>query len=105
MRGVSGREYLGDSLLFSRQEETLRDELLSWMPTSIIDVHTHANGSDAVEDLSEKALNSVYSTFPDFSLEDSNLLKHAFFGSISRQCLRFANPYKGINHRLANRYL
>lgn len=105
MRGVSGKDYIGDSLLFSRQEETLRDELLSWMPTSIIDVHTHANGSDAVEDLSEKALNCVYSSFPDFSLEDSNLLKQAFFGSISRQCLRFANPYKGINHRLANQYL
>jgi hypothetical protein len=47
----------------------------------------------------------VYSTFPDFSIEDSKVVQQVLYHGKQVSVLRFANPYKGIDHRKANNYL
>lgn len=102
---VQTRMYLADALDLSPEEHKLRAYLNEWLPEKIFDCHTHANCQDAVLTLSPKALRWVYSTFPDFSIEDSKVVQRVFYQEKQINVLMFANPYKGIDHRKANRYL
>ncbi len=105
MNQVPSEDYLRDALTFTNEEVRLRKEINDWLPEAIIDVHTHANGPSVVGRLSANALTWVYSSFPDFSLEDSARVQEHFHPNKQIRYLRFANPYKGIDHVQANMYL
>ena len=102
---VPTRKYMADALRFSSEEYKLRAELNDWLPDEIIDCHAHANEANVVLQLSGNALTWVYSSFPDFSIQDSLRVHRMFYGAKRVSSLRFANPYKGIDHRKANTYL
>jgi len=98
-------EYLHDSLVLSEKEMALRAEFSQWLPPEIIDCHAHANGKDVVRNLSNVTLKRVHSSFPYHSIQDSISVLHTLYLSQRPRLLRFANPYKGIDHRSANKYL
>lgn len=105
MKQIPSHDYLQYALNLTRKETALLAEFSEWLPDSLIDVHSHANGAAAVEELPPSALKQVRTSFPDFSVSDSNLVRQTLYGTKQVKMLRFANPYKGINHRKANRYL
>lgn len=94
------------SLNLTRHEQELRDELMRWLPTHIIDAHAHCNLPDHVHDvLPERVQGHMMSTFPSLTLEESIALQAIFFPGKDVRTLRFANAFNGIDHRAANDYL
>jgi hypothetical protein len=99
------RKYLKDALHLHPKEERLRTDFNAWLPDQIIDCHAHANSVDDVKEIPLQALNRVYASFPGFTVEDSLHVRELLYPEKRVRTLRFANPYKGINHRGANTHL
>lgn len=102
---VPSDPYLRFALQFSPEEHQLRDQFAEWLPDTVIDVHCHANGSDALGELSRTTLARVHASFPAFSIDESVHLTPFLYANKNVRRIRFANPYKGINHKRANHYL
>ncbi len=98
-------DYLENALTLSESEKELRYDFYKWLPDIIIDCHAHANGKDAVLNISNSTLKRVHSSFPGYSIEDSILVSETLYLDKNVRYLRFANPYKGIDHIKANNYL
>jgi uncharacterized protein len=101
----AARTNLAFALRLSREEERLRAALLDWMPSVVFDVHVHANGRHTVGELSDYGWKQVRSSFPTWSIRDSAAVRDFLYGSRTVRMLRFAQPYKGIDHAAANAYL
>ena len=97
--------YLAYSLCFKAEEIDLINSFAMWLPDKIIDCHSHCNLSEHVESMEEKIYKHIGSTFPSFTLEESQSLKKLFFPGKTVRSLRFAQTFRGINHRKANQYL
>jgi len=102
---IPSDQYLDEALNLSDSEQSILTDLNAWLPDTIIDCHSHTNGADAVGDLPDIAYRRLYSSFPGFSIEQSQRVKTVFHPSKTIYMLRFANPYKGIKHKIANDYL
>lgn len=89
----------------SQAERGMRAEILSRLPTTIMDVHSHANGSDAVGTLSASGWRQPRSSFPSWSVAETYTLRSYLFGKARVRSLIMAQPYRGIDHRKANSYL
>jgi hypothetical protein len=100
-----GQKYLQWAREMTAEEAAERMDLLQRLPAHITDVHTHANGADAACELSPFAWTQVRSSFPEWSLDDSAAVTSLLYGDRSITRLWIAQPYHGINHRAANRYL
>jgi hypothetical protein len=88
-----------------QDETTVRRKILRRLPARIFDSHRHANGADAVIRLSEFAWTQTRSSFPQWSVLDGASVEEHLYGSAQVRSLWFAQPYKGIDHRVANLYL
>ncbi len=83
----------------------MRDKFGKWLPDEIIDCHAHCNLPEHVLGFDGKVFNHMMSTFPSFTFKESAATHRAFFPSKTVRALRFANAFKGINHKAANNYL
>ena len=98
-------KYLEHAMNLSDAEVDLRDLYQHWLPAEIIDCHVHTNGADHVIGLDEGILQRPLSTFPDFDLKHSLFAQRVFYPNKKVRMLRFANAYRGIDHRSVNNYL
>lgn len=100
------KEYLAHALRFKPQEEKLKDSFTEWLPDDIVDCHAHSNLKGHVVDMAEKARAHMLSSFPYYSIADSQRICGSFFHPGKRvRTLRFAKTFRGLNHRAANDYL
>lgn len=97
--------YLAYGLNFKIEEVNLVNSFMSWLPDQIIDCHAHSNLPEHVKGMEEKTYRHMISTFPSFSLEESELIKNFFFPGKKIRSLRFAQTFRGIDHREVNQYL
>lgn len=99
------QEYLDYSLKLNDREVDMLQLLMEFLPDTIIDAHAHCNTSAHVETIDDGIYHHMMSTFPAFSLEDSAKVQRVLYPGKKVRTLRFANAYRGINHRRANEYL
>jgi hypothetical protein len=86
-------------------EAEFRSECLRCLPPVIFDAHSHANGNDAYIGLSKYGRDQIRSSFPAWSLDDSIGIRELTYADQRVRFLRFAQPYRGIDHVQANSYL
>lgn len=98
-------EYLNHALTLSKQEMKKIVEYASWLPAVVIDSHAHANQVEHVESISQKAYEHMMSTFPSFTLEESQRVHALLHPETAIRSLRFAHVFRGIAHRAVNSYL
>lgn len=73
--------YLVDSLAFRPEEDALRFSFAEWLPGDIIDCHAHVGLPEHVEDIPMESYCHPISTFPSFSIEQSEWIKKLFGGA------------------------
>lgn len=98
-------DYYTHAYCMTEDENQLRDSLMEWLPKQIIDAHAHSNLEVHVKSMSDQTRGHMLSTFPYFSLEQSEMLRNVFFPGKRLQSLRFAHVFKGLDHKAANDYL
>lgn len=105
MFSVDCAPYMADSLVFTAEEIALRDSYATWLPSSIIDCHAHCGRCEDVEFMDRKTYKHMISTFPYFTLEQSDDARALFYPGKIVRSLRFAKTFRGINHKKVNDYL
>lgn len=98
-------DYLRYALNLKSEEIAIRERVMAYLPDTIIDCHAHCNLAEHVIEIEESIYSHMMSTFPYFSLEDSYHVKEVLYPGKTVHTLRFANAYKGIDHKAANDYL
>jgi Amidohydrolase len=89
----------------SQVERDRRRETIARLPSTIFDAHAHANGLAAVGEISDFGWTQARSSFPTWSMEDSNSARKTLYYDRNVARLWIAQPYKGIDHKRANEYL
>lgn len=102
---VDSIPYMADSFAFTAEEVALRGSYATWLPPSIIDCHAHCGRYEDVEFMGRKTYKHMISTFPYFTLEQSENARAVFYPGKTVRSLRFAKTFRGINHRKVNDYL
>lgn len=97
--------YLKHAKTFLPEEKKIQKALLHWIPNKVIDVHAHSNKAEHVQKIIPGIYHHIISTFPHFSIEESQQMTKLFFPGITVRKLRFPTPYIGIAHKQANQYL
>lgn len=105
MKKITYDKYYYDSLIFSEQEKRLCSLYTDWLPDKIIDCHAHCNTDDHIIVVANSLYNHINSTFLDFDLNKSRIVKNNLFPGKEVYTLRFSHPMVGINHKEANNYL
>lgn len=105
MDRINREAYLAYSYALKPDELRIMGELLSWLPDEIIDAHAHCNRAEHVLEIDDKTYHHMGSSFPYFDLEESEYLHQTIFPGKQVRTLRFAMPYKEIDHVQANDYL
>ena len=100
-----GQVYLEWALCLTEAERRERDQLLARLPDLVVDAHVHVTDTGSVRTLSEYALAQARSSFPAWPIEESDGVRHFLYGDRRVRRLLMAHPYRGIDHRRANRYL
>lgn len=98
-------DYFCHAYRMSEAEIRIRDSLMEWLPDDIVDAHAHCNLREHVVEINPRARTHMLSTFPYFTLEDSERQRTMFFPGKKLRSLRFAKTFRGLNHRAANDYL
>lgn len=98
-------KYLGHALSLSDEEVGLIADFAGWLPGDVIDAHAHSNLPVHVSYIHPRAYGHMLSTFPSFSIEESQQVNGLFHPGVNIRSLRFPKTFKGINHREANDYL
>lgn len=98
-------KYLEYSLKLKQREVEKIAEFDKWLPVDVIDCHAHSNLPSHVYDMEEKTYQHMISTFPNYTIEESQLVNKLFYPSKRIKTLRFAKTFKGIDHKSANGYL
>lgn len=99
------KDYLEYSLSFKQEELSVRESLMEWLPDEMIDCHAHSNLPEHVLCLDKEIEARLMTTFPSFTLTQSYKNKRIFYPGKTIRTLRFALPFKGIEHKEANEYL
>jgi hypothetical protein len=102
---IDSSKYLKDSLNFTNKEKVLSRTLLDWLPSDIVDCHTHCNLRSHVQEVDEDMYHQMISTFEGFSLDESYKVEEKFFTGKNLKRLRFPFPFRGIDIKAANEYL
>ena len=105
MDTIPNRKYFAEAMVATEKEAELMSENLAWMPENIIDAHAHCNLPEHVIEISPEVYHHPISTFPSFTLEDSYETIGSLYPGKKVSTLRFANAWKGIDHKAANDYL
>jgi len=98
-------QYIKTAFELTPAEQTAIVEMNQWLPDSMIDVHAHSNLPEHVNYIPETSYNHMISTFPSFSIEESQAAHALFHPDKNIRSLRFAKTFRGIAHRAANDYL
>lgn len=98
-------KYFDSAMTFSKEEVNIAQRCSEWLPDEIIDVHAHCNAAAHVLDLPEAIFRHMMSTFPWYTIEQSQRAKSLLFPGKSVRTIRFAHAPKGIDHKSANDYL
>lgn len=99
------QEYFSHALELSKSEVEKVQEYSEWLPPAIIDAHAHSNLPEHATDIPLKAYGHMLSTFPGFSLEESEHVHRVLHPETKIRSIRFANVFKGMAHIAANAYL
>ncbi len=105
LANVPVEAYYDRLMTLSDDELRLRDEVLTWLPQTIIDCHVHCNLPSHVDEIPESIFYHMMSSLPYGSLQQSTAISDLLFpGRVVRK-LVFAHAFFGINHRAVNDYL
>ncbi len=100
------RAYFAHSLQPNEYEVEFRDALNDQLPSTIIDVHTHAAEVDHFDiSKAQSILDKSASTFPETTIEQSQQIDALLHPAMNVRKLRFAHAFKGISHQAVNTYL
>lgn len=105
LQNIDRDKYLSSALVLSKEEKNQVVKFRDWLPERIIDAHIHCNESFHVRSVPQKAFSHMISTYPYFTIEESKRLNKLLYPTKIIFSLRFANVFKGIDHRRANDYL
>ncbi|MEY4731230.1 MAG: hypothetical protein RL681_176 [Candidatus Parcubacteria bacterium] len=105
MNEIDQDAYLAYAKSFTEAERGLIDEFERWLPSALIDCHAHCNLAEHVRFVDEKARRHMLSTFPSFSLDESEEWHRRLHPGKSIRALRFPKTFRGIDHKSANAYL
>lgn len=105
MTQINRESYMEYSLELTPSELATRDEFMMWLPDTVIDCHAHCNLKEHVLSMSERSMSHMLSTFPYFSLEESEALQRLLYPGKKVRSLRFPKTFRGVDHRAANEYL
>lgn len=97
--------YLQHSLNLSDAERKKVAEYAEWLPAIVVDAHAHSNLPEHVDDVPDKAYSHMMSTFPSFSIAESQRVNDVLHPFTEMHRVRFAHVFRGIAHRAANDYL
>lgn len=97
--------YFEHALNITQEESEKIKEYADWLPHTIIDSHAHSNLPEHVIDVPSKAYNHMLSTFPAYTIEESQAVHEVLHPNTEIRSLRFAKTFKGIAHIAANAYL
>ncbi len=97
--------YLSHALDITPQEHDKIKEYSDWLLPVIIDAHAHSNLPEHAIDAPTKAYSHMLSTFPGYTIEESQAVHNIFHPATEIRSLRFAKTFKGIAHAAANAYL
>lgn len=100
-------KYFDHALKLNEYEISLQKRLLLELPSTIIDSHVHASTSEhySIDNMSDRVLSHMMSTFPVNDLETSALIDERLMPGIEVRKIRFANAYAGISHFAVTNYL
>lgn len=100
-------KYFDHALKLNELELDIQKRLLRELPSTIIDSHVHVSTSEhySPEDMSDRVLGHMMSTFPVNDLETSALIDEHLMPGIEVRKIRFANAYAGIGHFAVTNYL
>ncbi|TAK04063.1 hypothetical protein EPO34_02810 [Patescibacteria group bacterium] len=104
-RNIDREAYLAHAKSFTEAERRLVEEFAEWLPETIIDGHSHGSTPEHVRAVDARAYGHMLSTFPSFTLEESDEWHRILYPGKTVHALRFAMPFRGIDHKEANRYL
>lgn len=99
------QSYLRHALSITPKEREKIEEYSDWLPPVVIDAHTHSNLPEHVVDIPAKAYNHMLSTFPGYTIEESQMVRSILHPTTEIHSLRFAKTFRGIAHVAANAYL
>lgn len=99
--------YYDHALRLNTAEEQLREMLMPRIPTSIIDVHTHAARPEDVDlaSIPDHVQRHMVSTYPYTTLEQSKSIDELLMPDKDVRKIRFAHAFPGIGHAAVNEYL
>jgi hypothetical protein len=99
------QEYLEHAFELTPKEMQKVEEYSEWLPSEVIDAHAHSNLPEHVVDIPKKAYNHMLSTFPAYTIEESQEIHKLLHPETSLRSVRFTLTFKGIAHVAANAYL
>lgn len=102
---IDVKKYWQYTLSFKNEEIKIRKEINSWLPEKIIDAHTHISPKELICDIDERNFNCTLSTFPFYSLNDSEKIQKIFFRDKQVSSLRIPFVWPGVEHKKVNEYL
>jgi len=97
--------YLSYAFELRPREIELIEKYGAILPETIIDCHAHSNPPNAVGELDQPTCEHMMSTFPIWTIRQSRQAQAKLLPGKRIRTIRFANAYRGINHRLSNEYL
>lgn len=97
--------YLAHASVLTEIEKRNIREFTDWLPDQIIDSHSHSGLPEHVRWIDDRAYGHMLSTFPSFSLEESEAWHARLHPGKRIRSLRFAKTFRGIDHKAANNYL
>ncbi len=105
MTNIRREAYLEHARDLTIVEQGFISEFAAWLPQDIIDCHAHCNLPEHVLSITGRAYNHMLSTFPSFTLDESDDWNALFYPGKIVRSLRFPMVFKGIDYRAANLYL
>lgn len=99
------QQYLDHAFDISEAELAKIAEFADWLPPVLIDAHAHAGLPEHVLEVPPKAYSHMLSTYPSFSIEESQQAHRLLHPETLIRSLRFAKTFRGIAHKAANAYL
>lgn len=97
--------YFRASLQLNMHELELRDFFAQWLPSTIIDIHTHVNLSRHVGEVPQKILEMSSSTFLYSGYNAHLVLRKLLFPKTRVIQAAFTLPFEGIRISAANQYI
>ncbi|MCL5407556.1 MAG: amidohydrolase [Patescibacteria group bacterium] len=97
--------YLQYGFKINNEEIALLQEVLDWIPSEILDFHTHVMPAKCIRPLSENWDRYMGSTFLYADAEIHYRLREMFFSDKVMRQVAFAFPFPGFDFASANNYL